>query len=252
MAGEEAAKMTEKRQAQSQFEVRVIGVVHSCFTEKFGIPRQPGMVPAATAKLELLPPYNRQEMVRGLSQFSHIWIHFIFHETVAEGWKPTVRPPWLGGRKRVGVFASRSPHRPNHLGLSAVRLEAVVEREGTIWLELSGVDFLDRTPVIDIKPYIPYSDCLTAASGGYAHGCRTELPVVFAAEAADFCLRYHRETGRDIRRLIDEMIRHDPRPASQKGCKDHFGMLLWDVNVRWSVAADCFRVEECRRLSVDG
>lgn len=244
--GEWQERVEEGQQGQNEFGVRTIGVIRSCFTEKFGIPRQPGMVRAATARLELLPPFNREEMVRGLTQFSHIWIHFIFHETVAEGWKPTVRPPWLGGRKRVGVFASRSPHRPNHLGLSAVRLEAVVHREGKVWLELSGIDLLDGTPVIDIKPYIPYSDCITEASGGYAHGCQAELPVVFDVGAAAFCRRYHEETGRDILLLIEEMIRHDPRPASQKGNKNRFGMLLWDVNIRWSVEPDCFRVEECR------
>ena len=244
--GERQQRVEEKQQlSQSEFEVRAIGVIRSCFTEKFGIPRQPGMVRSATARLEFLPPFNREEMVRGLDQFSHIWIHFIFHETVAEGWKPTVRPPWLGGRKRIGVFASRSPHRPNHLGLSAVRLEAVVHREGKIWLELSGIDLLDGTPVIDIKPYIPYSDCIAGASGGYAHGCQAELPVVFDAGPAAFCSRYMVETGRNIELLIEEMIRHDPRPASQKGSKNRFGMLLWDVNVRWSVEPDCFRVEEC-------
>lgn len=222
-------------------------MIHSCFTEKFGIPRQPGMVKAATARLELLPPFNRQEMVRGLDQFSHIWVHFLFHQTVAEGWKPTVRPPWLGGQKRVGVFASRSPHRPNHLGLSAVRLEAVVHDGGMTCLELSGVDFLDQTPVVDIKPYIPYSDCIPSAGGGYAHGRQLDLPVVFTVQSSDFCNRYQAETGRNIRQLIEEMIRHDPRPASQKGSKNSFGMLLWDVNIRWSVEEDLLRVEDCRK-----
>lgn len=240
--------MTEKTISQ-EFGIRVIGVIHSCFPEKFGIPRQPGMVPAATARLELLPPFNREEMVRGLDQFSHVWIHFLFHQTVAEGWKPTVRPPWLGGQKRVGVFASRSPHRPNHLGLSAVRLEAVVHGGGKTCLELSGVDFLDQTPVVDIKPYIPYSDCIVSASGGYAHGNLVDRPVVFNPEPSAFCSGYQEETGRNIRRLIEEMIRHDPRPASQKGNRDRFGMLLWDVNIRWCVEDDLFRVEDCRKVS---
>jgi tRNA-Thr(GGU) m(6)t(6)A37 methyltransferase TsaA len=236
----------------SQFEVKItpIGVIHSCFTEKFGIPRQPGMVRSATARLELWPPYNRREMVRGLEQFSHLWVHFVFHQTVAEGWKPTVRPPWLGGRRRVGVFASRSPHRPNHLGLSAVRLEAVVEAGDKIFLELSGGDFLDQTPVVDIKPYLPYSDSLPSASCGYAHGIPAEVQVTFSVEAATFCTGYQRETGRNLMRLISEMISQDPRPASQKRRKSGFGMLLWDVNIRWVVAGECFRVEECARITV--
>ncbi len=245
----------EEKIARDEFGVRTIGVIRSCFTEKFGIPRQPGMVRSATARLEFLPLFNREEMVRGLAQFSHIWLIFVFHATLAEGWKPTVRPPWLGGRKRVGVFASRSPHRPNHLGISAVRLEEVVHRGGRTWLELSGIDLLDGTPVIDIKPYIPYSDCLVHASGGYAHGCRTELPVVFAAEPSAFCRRYREQTGRDLEELIEEMIRHDPRPASQKRSKTGYGMLLWDVNIRWIAHENHFLVEECRQvanLALDG
>ena len=228
-----------------------IGIIHSCFTEKFGIPRQAGMVPAATARLELLPPFNRDEMVRGVEQFSHLWVHFLFHRTVAEGWKPTVRPPWLGGQKRVGVFASRSPHRPNHLGLSAVKLEAIVKEKGSIFLNLSGVDFLDRTPVLDIKPYIPYSDCLPSASCGYAHGMQAEVRITFTAEASAFCARYESETGRNLTQLIGEMLRHDPRPASQKKHKSRYGMLLWDVNIRWCVEEEGgVRVEECAKIKV--
>lgn len=232
--------------------IQPIGILHSCFTEKFGIPRQPGMVSAATARLQLLSPYNREEMVRGLEQFSHLWVHFLFHQTVAEGWKPTVRPPWLGGQKRVGVFASRSPHRPNHLGLSAVKLEAIVRAKSSLFLDLSGVDFLDQTPVFDIKPYIPYSDCLEFASCGFAHGRQPDVPIIFTADALAFCLRYQKETGRNLEQLIREMLRHDPRPASQKKTRSLFGMLLWDVNVRWSVEKNGFRVEECARTPGNG
>jgi tRNA-Thr(GGU) m(6)t(6)A37 methyltransferase TsaA len=227
-----------------------IGIIHSCFTEKFGIPRQPGMVTSATARLELLPPYNREEMVRGLEQFSHIWVHFCFHETVAEGWKPTVRPPWLGGQKRVGVFASRSPHRPNHLGLSAVRLNAVVWEKKKLFLELSGIDFLDQTPVFDIKPYIPYSDCIQSAAVGYARGEIPAVKVVFSKDAEIFCTAYQVKTGRNIRQLVEDMVRHDPRPASQKGSKNSFGMLLWKVNIRWRVVGDSFLIESCEEVTV--
>ena len=226
-----------------------IGIIHSCFTEKFGIPRQPGMVTSATARLELLPPYNREEMVRGLEQFSHIWVHFCFHETVAEGWKPTVRPPWLGGQKRVGVFASRSPHRPNHLGLSVVQLKAIVWEKKKLFLELSGIDFLDQTPVFDIKPYILYSDCVTSASVGYAHGEKPAGTVVFTEDAEIFCTAYLAQTGRNIRQLVEDMVLHDPRPASQKGNKNSFGMLLWKVNIRWRVEGDCFLVESCQEVT---
>jgi len=243
----------QKNETAAAFlQVAAIGVIHSCFTEKFGIPRQPGLVKSATARLDLFPSYGREEMVRGLDQFSHIWVHFLFHQAVADGWKPTVRPPWLGGKKRVGVFASRSPHRPNHLGLSVVRLEAVVHRQGRSFLELSGVDLLDGTPVIDIKPYIPYCDCLPSASCGYATGERPEVELRFSDQAASFCAGYQERTGRNIRRLIEEMIRHDPRPASQKGNKSGFGMLLWEVNIRWRVEKDRFFVENCEEIRVGG
>jgi tRNA-Thr(GGU) m(6)t(6)A37 methyltransferase TsaA len=244
------AVVLEPSELLCEVTIQPIGIIHSCFTEKFGIPRQPGMVPAATARLELLPPCNRVEMVRGLEQFSHLWVHFLFHRTVAEGWKPTIRPPWLGGQKRVGVFASRSPHRPNHLGLSAVKLEGVVCEKGSIFLDLSGIDFLDQTPVFDIKPYVPYSDCLESASCGYAHGIQPEVTISFTPEALAFCVVYQRETGRTLEQLVREMIRHDPRPASQKKNKSRFGMLLWDVNIRWCVEEEGVRVEECTRFKV--
>lgn len=229
--------------------VSPIGVIHSCFTEKFGIPRQPGMVESATARLELYSEYGREEMVRGLEQFTHIWVHFLFHQAIAEGWKPTVRPPWLGGRKRVGVFASRSPHRPNHIGMSAVRLEKIAVEKGTYFLELSGVDFLDKSPVLDIKPYVVYSDSVESASCGYAHGRQPEVTVQFSREAETFCTGYQAETGRNIHQLIQEMIRHDPRPASQKKNRSSFGMLLWDVNIRWKVAGEVFLVERCEKIT---
>jgi len=166
------------------YRVTQIGIIHSCFKEKFAIPRQAGMAAAAVAQLELFPPYNRQEMVRNLEQFSHIWVQFIFHQTLTSGWKTTVRPPLLGGKQRVGVFASRTPHRPNHLGLSAVRLDGIDCQPGYCHLHLSGVDFLDQTPVIDIKPYLPYSDAVSAATAApYANGDQPVISVHFSEQA---------------------------------------------------------------------
>ncbi len=228
----------------------VIGIVRSCFTERFGIPRQPGLVRAATARLELLPPYNREEMVRGLEEFSHVWVQFLFHRTVAEGWKPTVRPPRLGGRRRVGVFACRSPHRPNHLGLSVVKLEKVIAKGGEVALLLSGVDLLDGTPVLDIKPYVPYCDSPAGASGGFAMESPQSVDIVFAEAAARFCREYGEATGRDLEVLIRQVIGNDPRPASQKGRKNGFAAALWDVDVCWTVGAGGeVVVKECRRLT---
>ncbi len=235
--------------------VKPIGVIHSCFTEKFGIPRQSGMVESSTATLELLPPCNREEMVRGLEQFSHIWVHFYFHQTVKEGWKPTVRPPWLGGQKRVGVFACRSPHRPNYLGMSVVRLEEVVIEKSVPILKLSGIDFLDGTPVLDIKPYVPYSDQIKDASEGFTVGKAPEAVVMFSEQTDRFCREYELKTGRKIRQLIREMIAQDPRPAIQKNRKTEFGVCLWDVNIRWRVVdsteqGNTFYVQSCEWIEL--
>ncbi len=207
------------------------------------------MVPAATAELELFPPYNREEVTRGLAQFSHVWIHFLFHECVEDGWKPTVRPPWLGGAKRVGVLATRSPHRPNHLGLSVVRLVSVATGKNGVSLHLSGVDLLDGTPVIDVKPYVPYSDSIVSAECGYARGEVPEVTVLMSDQVCSFCETYLAKTGRKLQPLIEQMIQQDPRPAKQKGAKESFGILLWDVNIRWSVNSDGFLVESCELVT---
>ncbi len=222
-----------------------IGIIHSCFSEKFGIPRQPGLVKNARARLELLEPCNREEMVKGLDDFSHIWLQFLFHDTIKEGWKPTIRPPWLGGQKRVGIFASRSPHRPNHLGLSVVRLEKIVKEKKNLYLELSGVDLLDKTPVVDIKPYISYSDRVENTADGYVRSSTPEIEVFFSERVLRFCEEYQGRTGRNLQALIREILEQDPRPASQRSKQREYGVLLWDVNIRWRAEGNTFFVERC-------
>jgi len=226
--------------------IEIIGYVTSCFTEKFAVPRQPGLTPSASARLRMVPPFNRKEMVRGLETFSHIWVQFLFHAASAEGWKPTVRPPRLGGTARRGVWATRSPHRPNFIGLSAVRLVEVDVSEG-VELVLGGIDLLDGTPVIDIKPYLPESDRMEGASDGWSAEPFAELVVQFSAEAADFCRTYEQSTGSPLCSLITEVLQTDPRPASQRNRREEFGMLLWDVNVRWRTEGDVCRVLYCER-----
>ena len=216
----------------SSIRVQPIGIIRSGFIEKFGTPRQPGLVPSAVSVLELQEPYNRPEMVRGLELFSHIWLQFLFHETCREGWKPTVRPPRLGGVERVGVFASRSPHRPNHIGLSAVKLHRVRISEQQVALEIGGADLLDGTPVLDIKPYLRRTDCMEGVSQGWLPEEVEQMTVEFSPEAAAFCLQYERDTGRDLAAIVRETLGEDPRPASQRGKKHDFGMRLYDVNVR--------------------
>ncbi len=225
--------------------IEPIGVIHSCYTEKFGIPRQAGLVEKALAGIWLFSPFGRNESLKDLESFSHIWVQFYFHDVSAEGWKATVRPPGLGGRRRVGVFASRSPHRPNHIGLSAVRLLDIDIREDGAHLLVAGGDFLDGSPVLDIKPYLVYSDCLEDARSGYADTPRAPIRVVFGRQAEDFCAAYFHRMKRDLRGLIVETLRQDPRPASQKNREKHFGMRLWDVNVRWLAQHQLFTVTKC-------
>ncbi|MCB2217133.1 tRNA (N6-threonylcarbamoyladenosine(37)-N6)-methyltransferase TrmO [Desulfofustis glycolicus] len=228
--------------------LRTIGIIRSCYREKFGIPRQAGLTPSARAELELAGPYARAEMVRGLEQFSHLWLVFLFHDATSEGWQRTVRPPRLGGRRRLGVFATRSPHRPNHIGLSAVSLLGVECSGGGVRLKLGGVDLLDGTPVLDIKPYLPYSDLIEAATSGWTDTDSRAVPVIFTPAAASFGAAYRERTGRALLPLVEEVLRQDPRPASQRGRRTGFAMTLWDVNIRWQVTETCFLVDYCEWL----
>ena len=227
--------------------IEIIGYISSCFSEKFGTPRQPGLVPLAEARLKIIEPFNRPEMVRGLDGFSHIWVQFLFDKAVADGWKTTVRPPRLGGRVRKGVWATRSPHRPNFIGLSAVALHGI-EFENGVELILGGVDFLDKTPVIDIKPYLPSSDCLVHAGQGWAEAEFTRLDVTLSEEAATFCKHYETKSGIDLAALIIQVLSTDARPPSQRGRKEHFGTCLFDVNIRWRVDGGRCVVMECELI----
>jgi tRNA-Thr(GGU) m(6)t(6)A37 methyltransferase TsaA len=217
--------------------IEPVGIIRSCFKEKFGIPRQPGLIKSATATLELLPPYNVAEALRGIEEFSHLWIVFVFHESICETFQPTVRPPRLGGNTRVGVFATRSPFRPNPIGLSVVELKAV---RGTT-LELVGGDFLDGTPVLDIKPYIPYADNIPGARGGFADGAPEPVnTVAFSPEAEKF----FRTLEKEKRQLITDVLGYNPRPAYQDDDPARiFGTRLFDLEVKWRQAGNAVTVE---------
>ncbi|MCB1859680.1 MAG: tRNA (N6-threonylcarbamoyladenosine(37)-N6)-methyltransferase TrmO [Gammaproteobacteria bacterium] len=213
-----------------------VGIVHSPFKEKFGIPRQPGLVPQAAGILELLPPYNCPESVSGLADYSHIWIQFWFHQVEQGAWQPRVRPPRLGGNRRVGVFASRSPFRPNPIGLSVVKLNEVRCEGGAVTLAISGIDILDGTPVLDIKPYVSYADSIPDARSGFAPTAPDEaLRVVFSAHAE----RQIQSRGDlpKLRELIVSLLTTDPRPAYvEDGRKERvYGIHLYDFDLRWRV-----------------
>ena len=223
-----------------KFDFQPVGIVRSCFPEKFGIPRQPGLVEEATAILELLPPYDRVEALEGLEAFSHLWLIFVFHASLKETWKPTVRPPRLGGNKRVGVFASRSMFRPNPIGLSVVELARVDTATEQPRLFLKGVDLLDGTPVLDIKPYLPYVDAISNADGGYAQGTpEPRLQVSLSSVAEEQCASYQDEYP-NLESLIIHLLELDPRPAycDADNSTQEFGMRLLDFDIKWRVEGE--------------
>ncbi len=214
------------------YEVEPLGYINTCFPEKFGIPRQSLLSPSAKGQLLLLPPYNDSDCVDGLEHVSHLWLTFLFHQHIDQGWKSKVRPPRLGGNKKLGVFTTRSSFRPNHLGLSVVKLDKVDVNNGQVVLYLSGVDLLDGTPVVDIKPYVPYVDCVTDAANAIAGQPPLLLDVTFSAQADSFCEGY--SENEKLRQLLTEVLRQDPRPAYQKNDESRtYKMRILDVDVDW-------------------
>ncbi|MBP0048442.1 tRNA (N6-threonylcarbamoyladenosine(37)-N6)-methyltransferase TrmO [Marinobacterium sp. AK62] len=214
-----------------------IGFIHSPFDEKFGIPRQPGLA-TVRAEVELVPPYASAEAVRGLDQCTHIWLVFLFSATADKGWSPTVRPPRLGGNQRVGVFATRSPFRPNPIGLSCVRLNAVKCDGDRVKLEVEGADLLNGTPILDIKPYLPYADSIPDAECALAPQVeRLELPLRFSPEAEVACEHFSQALNQPLARQINEILQCDPRPAYKKGDEDRiYGISLYGLNIRFKIS----------------
>ncbi|WP_114417246.1 tRNA (N6-threonylcarbamoyladenosine(37)-N6)-methyltransferase TrmO [Marinospirillum perlucidum] len=214
-----------------KWELEPLGYLASCYQEKFAIPRQPGLAPSARASLKLLAPYNQAAMVDGLEAFSHLWLTFLFHQNLEQGWKPKVRPPRLGGNKKIGVFASRSTFRPNGLGLSVVRLESIDTRQG-VTLELSGIDLVEGTPVVDIKPYLPWVDAVPAARADWAPAAPEDVEVSFSNQAEEK-LREDSQ-GDYLRQLIREVLQQNPRPAYQKIDPERdYGVRLAGHNVKF-------------------
>lgn len=217
------------------YQFEPIAIIRSPFREKFATPRQAGLTPSVTARIEFLPTFSSTEAVRGLEGFSHIWLLFVFHQHLDQGWTPTVRPPRLGGNQRVGVFASRSPFRPNPVGLSAVRLLHINKDSGALFLEVQGADLIDGTPIVDIKPYVPYSDSIPDALGGFASSVpEPRLDIHFSDDARRQLNDFRHQTPQ-LEALIRETLSLDPRPAYRDpGADQHtYGCLLDRYNVRW-------------------
>ena len=219
--------------------IQVIARMHSDFSTKFGIPRQSGLVQALRSTIVFEPEYRNSDALRGIEEFSHLWIIWQFSQAVRQGWSPTVRPPRLGGNTRMGVFATRSPFRPNNLGLSSVTLLGVehTAEYGTV-LHVGGADLLDGTPIFDIKPYIPYGDCHPEATGGF-----TDRAGAFLLKV-DFPLQLLKKLPEDKREAAIGVLSHDPRPSYQRQPERIYGLNFADYDIRFRVEQDVLTVIE--------
>lgn len=231
---------------KTDFKFHSIAIVHSCYKEKFGIPRQAGLSESAESVIELLPPYNNQDYIKELEGFSHIWVIFVFHEHLNHDTKPMIRPPRLGGNKRIGVFASRSPFRPNPVGLSVVKLNKIENVNNKSLLYVSSADLVDGTPVIDIKPYIKYADSPENVFSSYANlAPECKLVVNFSKHSKLFIDAVIDECP-DLEKLIKETISLDPRPAYVSDSDKIYGIRLHDFNIKWKVingSAEVLQIE---------
>lgn len=212
------------------YSVSPIGFVRSCFKEKFTIPRQPQLAPAARGVLELLPPFDQAHAIEGLDQVSHVWLLFLFHQALEAQPRLRVRPPRLGGNRMVGVFATRATHRPNGIGQSVVRLESIAPGR----LHLSGIDLLDGTPVLDIKPYVPYADAIIDARNSLAASAPKPIAVLWTETSLQQAHSEALRLDEPLQELIEQCLAQDPRPAYQKPAPERrYGTRFWDVEVRW-------------------
>ncbi|MBQ6517901.1 MAG: tRNA (N6-threonylcarbamoyladenosine(37)-N6)-methyltransferase TrmO [Anaerolineaceae bacterium] len=210
--------------------LKVIARIRSDFPEKFGIPRQSGLVPEALSRIVFEEEYRNAEALRGIEGFDYLWLIWEFSENVRDTWSPTVRPPRLGGNARLGVFATRSPFRPNPLGLSSVRLERV-ENDPVhgLTLVVSGADLMDGTPIYDIKPYIPYTDAHPDAAGGFAAEPDETLAVQFPKE-------YLQQIPEKKRSALLQVLAQDPRPSYRADGDRVYGLYFAGFNIRFRVA----------------
>ena len=227
--------------APEEMTLKVIAHIRTAFPTKFGIPRQSGLVDGLRGEIIFTPEYRNADALRGLEDFSHIWLVWQFSGAVRENWSPTVRPPRLGGNTRMGVFATRSPFRPNPIGLSSVRLDhiAYTDALGPV-LHVRGADLVDGTPILDIKPYLPYGDCHPEATGGFAsEPARPTLEVEIPPALLDQLPPDRREALRDVLAL-------DPRPRYQQDPDRVYGFLFAGQEVRFTVDGDRLQVVDIK------
>ena len=223
--------------------IQIIAKMRSDFPTKFGIPRQSGLVDSLRSTIVFEPEFRNPDALRGLEDFSHLWLIWQFSEAVRQGWSPTVRPPRLGGNTRMGVFATRSPFRPNNLGLSSVKLIGLEEtREYGTVIHVAGADLMDGTPIFDIKPYIPYGDCHPDATGGF-----TDTAGDFLLQV-DFPAPLLEKLPQDKREAAVGVLSHDPRPSYQRKPDRIYGVGFAGFDIRFTVKDNILSVLEVNEL----
>lgn len=224
-------------------EIKPIAHIRTDFKEKFGIPRQSGRVPSLKGRIVFAPEYRNPEALRGIEEFSHLWLIFDFSEAHRDEWNATVRPPRLGGNKRIGVFASRSPFRPNPIGLSSVKLEKIekTETEGIV-LVVSGVDLLDNTPIFDIKPYLPYTDSHPDATGSYGEELKEYKLFVDIPE------KLLKIIPEDKREAVKACLADDPRPSYQQDYERIYSMSFSGFDIHFKVNENRLTVTDITKL----
>lgn len=235
----------------TEYPLEVIAEVHCPFDEKFTVPRQPGLTPSVTSILKMREPFNKPEAFNGLNQFSHIWVVFRFHQNLASGWRPQVRPPRLGGNQKLGVFATRSSFRPNGLGMSVVKLNKIHTHGQDIELHVAGLDVIDGTPVYDIKPYVSYSDSIPDAESGFA----PDSPEIVAVEITAEAIKQLKglSTSPDlVATQIKETLSQDPRPAYRKSKtldENTYGVAFSGLNFKWRYIDDKIDIFDIVKIS---
>tara|TARA_B100001093_G_scaffold519268_1_gene607457 strand:- start:1558 stop:2307 length:750 start_codon:yes stop_codon:yes gene_type:complete len=229
----------------TEFTYKTIATLRGPYKQKFAIPRQPNLVPEAMGELVFEKEFADANGLRALDQFSHLWLIWHFHETSAQGWSPLVHPPRLGGKEKVGVFASRSPFRPNSIGLSVVRNLGSAEVDGKLALRVGGIDIVDETPILDIKPYVTYADSIADAESGFANEQPgSQRTISFSASAMQDLTASAADYPR-LRDFIVAVLQQDPRPAWRVQANDdkQYGMTLYDFNIKWQFSGDKIEVK---------
>jgi len=227
-----------------EFSMQVIARIHTDFATKFGVPRQSGLVDALEATIVFEPPYRNADALRGLEGFSHLWLVWVFDQAIRKDWSPTVRPPRLGGNARMGVFATRSPFRPNPLGLSSVQLVKVEEDDKNgLSLVVAGADLMDGTPIYDIKPYIPYTDSHPEASGGFSDDVRADrLDISFPEELLQ-------KVPAEKQDALQSILRHDPRPHYHSDPDRQYGFFFAGLEIKFRVEDTLLTVTSVEKMA---